>query len=95
MIYILLVFSRDFANMIDFQRGLVESQKENSRLANTDSLTGLPNRRQFFSTLEETLARVRPQTLGQASRIPGVTPAALSLLHVYLEVGEKRRAAAR
>jgi tRNA uridine 5-carboxymethylaminomethyl modification enzyme len=44
--------------------------------------------------MQETLSRVRPQTLGQASRIPGVTPAALSLLHVHLEVGEKRRAAA-
>jgi tRNA uridine 5-carboxymethylaminomethyl modification enzyme len=44
--------------------------------------------------MQETLARVRPQTLGQASRIPGVTPAALSLLNVYLEVGEKRKAAA-
>ena len=41
--------------------------------------------------MQETLARVRPQTLGQASRIPGVTPAALSLLNVYLEVGEKRK----
>jgi tRNA uridine 5-carboxymethylaminomethyl modification enzyme len=41
--------------------------------------------------MQETLARVRPQTLGQASRIPGVTPAALSLLHVYLEVGDKRK----
>ena len=44
--------------------------------------------------MQETLARVRPQTLGQASRIPGVTPAALSLLHVHLEVGDKRKAAA-
>ena len=43
--------------------------------------------------MQETLTRVRPQTLGQASRIPGVTPAALSLLHVHLEVGEKRKAA--
>src|SRR6201986_1914414 len=39
---------------------------------------------------QETLTRVRPQTLGQASRIPGVTPAAVSLLHVNLEVGERR-----
>ena len=45
--------------------------------------------------MQETLARVRPQTLGQASRIPGVTPAALSLLNVYLAVGEKRRMVAR
>jgi len=32
----------------------------------------------------EKLARVRPLTLGQASRIPGITPASISLLSVYL-----------
>jgi tRNA uridine 5-carboxymethylaminomethyl modification enzyme len=32
----------------------------------------------------EKLARVRPATLGQAARIPGVTPAAVALLDVYL-----------
>ena len=33
----------------------------------------------------ESLDSVRPQTLGQAARIPGLTPAALSLLLVYLK----------
>jgi len=33
----------------------------------------------------ERLTAVRPQTLGQASRIPGVTPAAIALLGVYLD----------
>jgi len=33
----------------------------------------------------EKLARVRPISLGQAARIPGVTPAALSLLSVHLK----------
>jgi tRNA uridine 5-carboxymethylaminomethyl modification enzyme len=42
--------------------------------------------------MQEKLTRVRPQTLGQASRIPGVTPAALSLVNVYLEIQAKRRA---
>jgi len=32
----------------------------------------------------EKMDRVRPRTLGQASRIPGITPAALSILNVYL-----------
>ncbi len=36
--------------------------------------------------MQETLVRVRPQTLGQASRIAGVTPAAVSLIHVYIEI---------
>jgi tRNA uridine 5-carboxymethylaminomethyl modification enzyme len=32
------------------------------------------------------LERVRPETLGQASRIPGVTPAAVAILNVYLDL---------
>ena len=34
----------------------------------------------------ETLGRVRPRTLGQASRIQGVTPAAVSLVNCYIEI---------
>jgi tRNA uridine 5-carboxymethylaminomethyl modification enzyme len=30
------------------------------------------------------LTAARPATLGQASRLPGITPAAVSLLRVYL-----------
>jgi tRNA uridine 5-carboxymethylaminomethyl modification enzyme len=41
--------------------------------------------------MQEKLARVRPQTLGQASRIPGVTPAALSLVNVFIEIQGKRQ----
>jgi tRNA uridine 5-carboxymethylaminomethyl modification enzyme len=40
--------------------------------------------------MQEKLMRVRPQTIGQASRIPGVTPAALSLINVYIEIQAKR-----
>ncbi len=36
--------------------------------------------------MKQTLTRVRPTTLGQASRIAGVTPAAVSLIHVYIEI---------
>lgn len=38
----------------------------------------------------EKLSRIHPATLGQASRIPGVTPAALSILHIYLELNSRR-----
>jgi tRNA uridine 5-carboxymethylaminomethyl modification enzyme len=42
--------------------------------------------------MQEKLLRVRPRTIGQASRIPGVTPAALSLINVYIEIQGKRLA---
>ncbi len=41
--------------------------------------------------MQETLTKVVPQTLGQASRIPGVTPAAVSLINVYIEIQARRR----
>jgi len=34
----------------------------------------------------EKLERVRPETLGQAGKIPGVTPAAIAVLDVYLNI---------
>ncbi|MGC2636158.1 MAG: tRNA uridine-5-carboxymethylaminomethyl(34) synthesis enzyme MnmG [Acidobacteriaceae bacterium] len=44
--------------------------------------------------MQEKLTRVRPATLGQASRIPGVTPAALSLVNVYIGIQAKRQGSA-
>ena len=42
--------------------------------------------------MQEKLGRVRPRTLGQASRMQGVTPAAVSLIQVYIEIqGRLRR----
>jgi tRNA uridine 5-carboxymethylaminomethyl modification enzyme len=37
------------------------------------------------------LKRVRPETLGHASRIPGVTPAAIAILDVYLALPRTRQ----
>ena len=47
--------------------------------------------------MQEKLLKIRPRTLGHASRIPGVTPAAVSLVNVYIEIQARRReqAAAR
>ena len=82
-----------FAGYLDQQRKSIEKlKKAEQRVIPIDfqytAMSGLSRE------MQEKLSRVRPQTLGQASRIPGVTPAALSLINVYLEVGEKRKAMA-
>ncbi len=41
--------------------------------------------------MKEKLTRLRPQTIGQASRLPGVTPAAVSLINVHVELQSRRR----
>jgi tRNA uridine 5-carboxymethylaminomethyl modification enzyme len=82
-----------YAGYLDQQRKAIEKLKKAEQRAIPPGFeyTGISG---LSREMQETLSRVRPQTLGQASRIPGVTPAALSLLHVHLEVGDKRRAAA-
>ncbi len=63
MVYIVLTHSRDFTNMINFQKELGKKHletlslaAENFRLANLDVLTDLPNRRQFFANLHDLLS---------------------------------------
>ena len=41
----------------------------------------------------EKLARIRPRSLGQAARIPGVTPADVSILLVWLDAQRRRESA--
>ena len=48
--------------------------------------------RGFSDEVREKLIRVRPASIGQASRISGVTPAAISLLIVALEKYKGERA---
>lgn len=43
--------------------------------------------------VQQKLERVRPQSIGQAQRIPGMTPAAISLLLVHLERARRSRVA--
>src|SRR5207245_5132200 len=41
--------------------------------------------------MQEKLTKIQPRTIGHASRIPGVTPAAVSLVDVYIEIQARRR----
>jgi tRNA uridine 5-carboxymethylaminomethyl modification enzyme len=46
--------------------------------------------RGLSTEVREKLERVRPGTIGQASRIPGMTPAAISLLLVHLKKSRRQ-----
>jgi tRNA uridine 5-carboxymethylaminomethyl modification enzyme len=52
------------------------------RLPETLDYAGVPG---LSNEVSEKLRKQRPETLGQASRIPGITPAAISLLLIYLK----------
>jgi len=52
------------------------------RLPETLDYSGVPG---LSNEVSQKLKAQRPETLGQASRIPGMTPAAISLLLVYLK----------
>lgn len=61
MVFILFVYYRDFTRLVE-QNGKLETLgAENLRLASTDMLTGLPNRRSFFPTLD---AAIRSAEVG-------------------------------
>jgi tRNA uridine 5-carboxymethylaminomethyl modification enzyme len=82
-----------YAGYLDQQRKSIEKLKRAESLTipawfDYQNVSGLSRE------IQEKLSRVRPQTVGQASRIPGVTPAALSLIHVYIEIQARKRSEA-
>jgi tRNA uridine 5-carboxymethylaminomethyl modification enzyme len=56
---------------------------EDRRIPGSFSYLGIPG---LSREIIEKLERVRPSSLGQAGRIPGVTPAAVAVLDVYLSL---------
>lgn len=73
-----------YAGYIDRQeteiaRSLRQEQSKIPSSLNYDKVIGLS------SEVKQKLDKVKPETLGQASRIPGITPAAISLLRVYIK----------
>jgi tRNA uridine 5-carboxymethylaminomethyl modification enzyme len=74
-----------FAGYLEQQKKSIEKLKAAEAVAIPDwieygAISGLSRE------MRETLERVRPVTIGQASRLPGVTPAALGLVHVSIRL---------
>ncbi|MCS4236139.1 tRNA uridine-5-carboxymethylaminomethyl(34) synthesis enzyme MnmG [Stenotrophomonas sp. BIGb0135] len=81
-----------YAGYLDRQREEIERQQrhENTAIASDFDYASV---RGLSAEVQQKLERVRPQTIGQAQRIPGMTPAAISLLLVHLERARRIRAA--
>jgi tRNA uridine 5-carboxymethylaminomethyl modification enzyme len=79
-----------YAGYLDQQKKSIEKlKKAEQRIIpdwfNYHAVSGLSRE------MQEKLTRVRPSTIGQASRIPGVTPAALTLVNVYIQIQASTR----
>jgi tRNA uridine 5-carboxymethylaminomethyl modification enzyme len=81
-----------FAGYLDQQKKSIERLKAAESVAipewlNYRGISGLSRE------MTEIFERVQPVTIGQASRLPGVTPAALSLVHISIKLqGDRRKA---
>jgi tRNA uridine 5-carboxymethylaminomethyl modification enzyme len=72
-----------YAGYVARQRDEIDKQRrhEDTTIPADFTFAGLPG---LSAELQGKLASVRPGTIGQAQRIPGMTPAAISLLLVQL-----------
>jgi tRNA uridine 5-carboxymethylaminomethyl modification enzyme len=77
--------------------GYIERQHEEIARQQRNEHTAIPAEldyravRGLSAEVQEKLGRTRPTTIGQASRIPGITPAAISLLLIYLKKNPQRK----
>lgn len=78
-----------YAGYIERQREEIERQRRHEQLTLPVDLD-YAEVHGLSREVREKLSRHQPQTLGQASRIPGMTPAAISLLLVHLKRGRVR-----
>lgn len=81
-----------YAGYLDRQRDEIERQQRNE---STPIPAGFDfaGVRGLSAEVQQKLDRVQPETIGQAQRIPGMTPAAISLLLVHLERARRSRVA--
>ncbi len=75
-----------YAGYISQQQRQIDRLRESElrRIPTSFRFSDIPG---LSTEAKQKLERVRPQTLGQAGRIPGITPAAIAVLDVYLSLG--------
>lgn len=81
-----------YAGYLDRQRDEIERQQRNESTPIPPGFD-FAGVRGLSAEVQQKLERVQPETVGQAQRIPGMTPAAISLLLVHLERARRTRVA--
>ncbi len=81
-----------YAGYLDRQREEIERQRRHEQTAIPQEFD-YAQVRGLSAEVQQKLERVRPLSIGQAQRIPGMTPAAISLLLVHLERQRRSRVA--
>jgi tRNA uridine 5-carboxymethylaminomethyl modification enzyme len=84
-------------NQLRYSGYIERQQREAARMAEEEDIS-IPAAMSYSMPglsreMVEKLSFVRPASLGQASRIPGVTPAAISILRLHLRRGSRTREA--
>lgn len=87
--------SQDVRNAVEIEiryEGYIRQQKRDAERTKHMSLQRIPPDFDYSSVAglsreaKEKLSKVRPENLSMAGRIPGITPAAVTILRVYLEM---------
>ena len=87
---------RNIVSEIKYEGYIKKQEREVSRLEKIDR-EKIPKDMQFENLsgltreVVEKLQRDRPKTIGDAKKIPGITPAAILNLHVHIKLLEKKR----
>ena len=88
----------DVAKQVEIEvkyRGYVERQRDEVARRRSSEMLALPKDldyrdvRGLSAEVQQKLNQYRPETIGHASRLSGVTPAAISLLLVHMKRGFK------
>lgn len=87
---------RHLESEIKYEGYIKKQEKEIAQIKKTDKIK-IPEKLEFarvpgFSReVVEKLERSRPKTIGEARRIPGITPAAINNLNIYLKILDRKK----
>ena len=81
-----------YSGYIDRQQQEIEKQKKHEEMVLPDDFDYATIKGGLSNEARQKLQEQKPATIGQASRIPGITPATISILMVYLKKHRYKKA---